>query len=160
MWTRQYFPVHPWIGRGFGFSSEWGKKLTYRKQMYDTIQVIETGNIHNGFLASLDAMGVVGTVFFALWNFRLLIRTLRVPFRKDDPNGIVFRFVALYLGVSIISYWMGAQDVGSFLPREFALAGLLLRLQREDKLVAEAPASSSPKHGQRVGRQVAVAPHS
>jgi O-antigen ligase len=156
-WTRQYFPVHPFIGRGFGFKSDWGKKLTYRQNMYDTIQVIETGNIHNGFLASLDAMGIIGTIFFVLWNLRLLIRTLRIPFNKDDPAGVVLRFVALYLGVTIISYWMGAQDVGSFLPREFALAGLLLRLQREDKLVAEAPTSSPPKPGQRIGNRFAVA---
>jgi O-antigen ligase len=144
-WTRQYFPVHPFIGRGFGFKSDWGKKLTYRQNMYDTVQVIETGNIHNGFLASLDAMGIIGTVFFVLWNLRLLIRTLRIPFEKDDPAGVVIRFVALYLGVSIISYWMGAQDVGSFLPREFALAGLLLRLQREDERQTDPPPASVPQ---------------
>ncbi len=156
-WTRQYFPVHPWIGRGFGFKSEWAQKLTYQRNMYDTVQTIETGNIHNGFLASLDAMGIIGTIFFVLWNLRMLVRTLRIPFNKDDPAGVVLRFIALYLGVSIISYWIGAQDVGSFLPREFALAGVLLLLQREDKVVAEAPTPSSPKQGQRRGSQFAVA---
>src|SRR6266480_6569004 len=145
-WTRQYFPVHPWIGRGFGFRSEWGEKLTYRKNMYDTVQVIETGNIHNGFLASLDAMGIIGTIFFVLWNLRLLIRTLRIKFNKDDPAGVVLRFVALYLGVSIISYWIGAQDVGSFLPREFALAGVLLSLQKQERLAAETIAPPSRQH--------------
>jgi hypothetical protein len=154
-WTRQYFPVHPWIGRGFGFSSEWGQKLTYRKNMYDTIQVIETGNIHNGFLASLDAMGIIGTIFFVLWNFRLLIRTLRVPFNKDDPAGVVLRFIALYLGVSILSYWIGAQDVGSFLPREFALAGVLLRLQRETEPQTETIVPSSRPRRQLAANQVA-----
>ena len=153
-WTRQYFPVHPWIGRGFGFRSEWGKQLTYRKNMYDTIQVIETGNIHNGFLASLDAMGIIGTIFFVIWNFRLLIRTLRVPFNNDDPAGVVLRFIALYLGVSIISYWIGAQDVGSFLPREFALAGVLLRLQREAQRDAEMPVPSPQAQGQPAARKL------
>jgi hypothetical protein len=143
--TRQYFPVHPWIGRGFGFRSEWGQKLTYQKKMYDTIQVIETGNIHNGFLASLDAMGIIGTIFFVLWNVRLLIRTLRVPFNKDEPAGVVLRFIALYIGVSIISYWFGAQDVGSFLPREFALAGVFLRLQREVERQTDPPPASVPQ---------------
>ena len=154
-WIQQYFPAHPWIGRGFGFQNEWGQQLTYRKDMYYTIQVIETGNIHNGFLSSLDAMGIIGTIFFVLWNIRLLLRTLRITFNKDDPAGVVLRFVALYLGVSIISYWMGAQDVGSFLPREFALAGLLLVLQREDKLSAEGATSPLPREGQRIGGRFA-----
>jgi hypothetical protein len=56
---------------------------------------------------------------------------------------MVLRFIALYLGVSIISYWMGAQDVGTFLPREFILVGALLHLQRQDKRSAETLAPSS-----------------
>jgi hypothetical protein len=155
MWTRQYFPVHPWLGRGFGFKSEWAQKLTYQKKMYDTIQVIETGNIHNGFLASLDALGIIGTIFFVLWNLRLLIRTLRIPFNKDDPAGMVLRFIALYLGVSIISYWIGAQDVGSFLPREFILAGAFLHLQRQDKRAAETIAPLSRQQRQVTPNAVA-----
>ena len=155
MWTRQYFPVHPWLGRGFGFKSEWGQKLTYQKKMYDTVQVIETGNIHNGFLASLDAMGIIGTIFFVLWNLRLLVRTLRIPFNKDDPAGVVLRFIALYLGVSIISYWIGAQDVGSFLPREFILAGAFLHLQRQEKLAAETIAPLSRQQRQVTPNAVA-----
>lgn len=159
VWTtfmRQYFPAHPWIGRGFGFRSEWGQKLTYQKNMFDTVQVIETGNIHNGFLASLDAMGIIGTILFVIWNLRLLMRTLRVPFQKDDPSGVVTRFVALYLGVSIISYWIGAQDVGSFLPREFALAGLLFRLQREAASRMEMPAAVPRLQEQPAGTRLAA----
>jgi len=123
--------------------------------MYDTIQVIETGNIHNGFLASLDAMGIIGTIFFVLWNLRLLIRTLRIKFNKDDPAGVVLRFIALYLGVSIISYWTGASDVGSFLPREFALAAVFLRLQREVEPRTETIAVASRPERQLAANQVA-----
>lgn len=158
VWTtfmQQYFPVHPWIGRGFGFRSEWGQKLTYQKNLFDTVQVIETGNIHNGFLASLDAMGIIGTIFFVIWNFRLLVRTMRVAFNKEDPAGIVLRFIALYLGVSIISYWMGAQDVGTFLPREFALAGAFLHLQHQGKHVTEGVAPSSVSQPQLAATQFA-----
>jgi O-antigen ligase len=129
-WTREYFPVHPWLGRGFGFNSRWGEKSVYRNDPYATIQTIETGNIHNGFLASLDTFGVVGTIFFVIWNLRLLAQALRVPFRRKNPEDMALRFVALYLAVAIVSYWIGAQHVGTFLPQQFALAGVFLRLRK------------------------------
>jgi len=155
VWTRQYFPAHPWIGRGFGFRSEKAQRSIYQTDIYDTVATIESGNIHNGFLASLDAMGIVGTIFFVIWNLRLLIRTLRVPFRGDDPGGVVLRFVALYLGVSIITYWTGAQDVGSFLPREFVLAGLLLRLQPEGEPQTQTIEPSSTPRRKLAANQMA-----
>src|SRR5262245_9703296 len=129
-WERQYFPKHPWLGRGFGFKSEWGQRSTYKSDPYDSVWTVETGNLHNGFLASLDSIGIVGTLFFVIWNLRLLVRTLQVPFRRDDPNGMVLRFIAVYLAVSIISYWFGAQDVGNFLSHQLVLAGVFLRLQK------------------------------
>ena len=91
--------------------------------------MVETGNLHNGLFATVDTFGIVGTVFFVIWNLRLLVQTFRVPLRTTDPSGITSRFVALYLGVWIISYWFGSSSVGSFLPLEFALAGVFLRLQ-------------------------------
>ena len=129
-WTREYFPVHPWLGRGFGFNSRWGEISVYKNDPYATIQVIETGNIHNGFLASLDTFGIVGTIFFVIWNLRLLGQALQVPFRRKHPEDMALRFVALYLAVAIVSYWIGAQHVGSFLPQQFALAGVFLRLRK------------------------------
>jgi hypothetical protein len=129
LWLKDYFPAHPLIGRGFGFKSEWGHRLVNRNDPYINVQVVETGNIHNGFLAALDCFGIVGTILFVLWNWRLLIRTFRVPSPKRDPEAVTLRFLGIYLAVSIICYWMGAQDVGSFLPREFALAAVFIRLQ-------------------------------
>jgi hypothetical protein len=89
-------------------------------------------------------MGILGTLFFVIWNLRLLVRTLQVPFRKDDPNGMVLRFLALYLGVSIISYWIGAQDVGTFLSHELVLAGVFLRLQSDRTAVEVSSAVTAP----------------
>jgi O-antigen ligase len=129
-WTREYFPVHPWLGRGFGFNSRWGEISVYKNDPYATIQVIETGNIHNGFLASLDTFGIVGTICFVIWNLRLLGQALQVPFRRKHPEDMALRFVALYLAVAIASYWIGAQHVGTFLPQQFALAGVFLRLRK------------------------------
>jgi hypothetical protein len=157
LWLRDYFPAHPFVGRGFGFKSEWGHRLVNPNDPYLDIQVIETGTIHNGFLAALDCFGIIGTTFFVIWNWRLLAQTFRVPSPRTNPEAVALRFLGIYLAVWIICYWMGALDVGSFLPREFALAGLFLRLQRENKLVAEVPTSSSPKEGQRVGNRFAVA---
>jgi O-antigen ligase len=142
-WTREYFPVHPWLGRGFGFNSRWGERSVYKLDPYATIEVIETGNIHNGFLASLDTFGIVGTIFFVIWNLRLLAKALRVPFRRKNPEDMALRFVALYLAVAIVSYWIGAQHVGTFLPQQFALAGVFLRLRQTlESDSARAPSST------------------
>jgi O-antigen ligase len=129
LWTQKFFPQHPLIGRGFGFKSEWVKQDTDLGRAEDYEQMVETGNIHNGFLATLDAVGILGAIFFIAWNIRLLGICLRVGFKIDDETGFVRRFLALYLGVTILSYWIGAATMGSFLPGEFALAAVLLRLQ-------------------------------
>src|SRR5215470_14950237 len=143
-WERQYFPKHPWLGRGFGFKSEWGQRSTYKSDPYDSVWTVETGNLHNGFLASLDSIGIVGTLFFAIWNLRMLVRTLQVPFRRDDPNGMVLRFIALYLAVSIISYWFFAQDLGTFLSHQLVLAGVFLRLQSDRAAVEVSSTVTAP----------------
>jgi O-antigen ligase len=155
VWTREYFPLHPWLGRGFGFRSQWAERSIYKPTATDYRQTVEVGDIHNGFLASLDAFGIIGTAAFVIWNLRLLARTLQIPFRKDDQAGIALRFIALYLAVSIITYWVGAQNIGAFLPQEFALAGVFLRLQE-----AEHPPKatrSSSKQEDSVTRSLAVA---
>src|SRR5262249_48648717 len=63
LWLREYFPVRPWLGRGFGFKSDWTKVSPENQDRYGTQQMVETGNMHNGFFASLDAIGIIGTLF-------------------------------------------------------------------------------------------------
>ena len=138
LWWEQYFPRHPILGRGFGFKSEWTKKSLYYGEAADHRQMIETGNIHNGLLASVDTFGLFGTLFFTIWNIRLLVSAFRVPLDHRKGDYFALRFLSLYLAVAIISYWIGAQNVGTFLPQEFALAGLFLRL-RKDLKPAERP---------------------
>lgn len=130
IWKRYYFPLHPLMGRGFGFRSEWTKPSVDNPKAVDLKQMVEVGNVHNGFFAALDAFGIAGTIFFVIWNVRILVRTFKVPFRRNDPEGTALRFLALSLAAWIIFYWIGASNVGSFLPQEFAAAGVFLRLQR------------------------------
>jgi hypothetical protein len=115
-WSRDYFPRHPWIGRGFGFRSEW---------------------------ATAPVLGIIGTVFFVIWNVRMLFQSIKVGFANTGPAGTVLRFLALYLGSSILCYWMGAPSVGTTLPNEFAVAGAFLALRRalasEERLTTPAP---------------------
>jgi O-antigen ligase len=143
-WERQYFPEHPWVGRGFGFKGEWAQGSIHKSDLYDSVRAVETGVIHNGFFASLDSMGIVGTLFFVIWSLRLVVRTLQVPFRRDDPNGMVLRFIALYLAVSILSYWIGAQDAGTFLSHELVLAGVFLRLWSDQTVVEVSSEVTAP----------------
>jgi O-antigen ligase/polysaccharide polymerase Wzy-like membrane protein len=142
LWLQEYFPAQPLLGRGFGFRNQWAQTSVFTHDPEENRQMVEVGNIHNGFFATLDTFGIIGTIFFVIWNLRLLARTIRVPFRTDDPAGMALRFLALCLGGAIISYWMGASSVGSFLPLEFALAGVFLRLLRDN----DPPPNRAPAH--------------
>lgn len=130
VWWREYFPDHPLLGRGFGFRSEYTTLSIFTPESQDYQRMVEVGNIHNGLFAALDAVGIVGTFFFLVWNVLLLWRTFRVTFDKSNPAGFAFRFLALVLAVSIICYWFGATTLGNFLPLQFALAGIFLSLER------------------------------
>lgn len=131
LWENEYFPAQPWFGRGFGFKSEWSTKsrLLYPGAV-DYHQMVETGSIHNGLFATVDAVGIIGTIFFVVWNVRLFARTFQVSFARHEVGATALRFLALYLAAWIIAYWFGAFTIGSFLPQEFALAGVFLRLQQ------------------------------
>jgi len=130
LWAKAYFPSQPWFGRGFGFKQEFSKiSRSETVGGIDYRQMVETGNIHNGLFATVDAVGIIGTIFFVVWNLRLLKRTFRVSFRRHETGGTAFRFLALYLGAWIIAYWFGAFTIGSFMPQVFAFAGVFLRLQ-------------------------------
>jgi hypothetical protein len=129
LWANDYFPMHPWLGRGFGFSKEWAKPNALNPKGLDYRAVVEVQNIHNGLFAAVDTFGIVGTICFVIWNLRILVRTFRVPFERTDLCGMALRFLALYLVVWIVSYWFGALHVGMFLPQEFALVAVFLRLQ-------------------------------
>lgn len=153
LWWNQYFPQKPLLGRGFGFKSEWTKKSIHYGDAADIQQMVETGNIHNGFLATLDCLGIVGTIFFVAWNIVMLARALKIPLRGAGPDHMALCFVAIYLSMMIGSYWIGAASVGSILPQEFALAGLLLRLRKEltpaRPIVVREPVNPEPRQFRR-----------
>lgn len=129
VFTRDYFPVHPWLGRGFGFRRQFAAQSVYKYNPNWDHDTVEVGNIHNGLFAALDTFGVIGTIFFVIWNLRFLARAMRLSFGKDNSEYMALRFLALYMAVLVLAYWLGAQNVGSFLPLQFALAGAFIRLQ-------------------------------
>lgn len=133
LWWKEYFPKQPLFGRGFGFRSEWaeGDASANRDDFYQ--MMVETGNIHNGLFAAIDAVGLVGTIFFIVWTVMLLWRALHVSFAGSNPAGFAHRFIALQLAVAVLSFWFGAVTLGTFLPGFFASAGLFLRLKRGDE---------------------------
>ena len=156
LWWRENFLVHPLIGRGFGFQSTWATTSVVQHGAYEAKQMVETGNIHNGLFSTLDAFGIVGTTFFVLWNLRLLARTFRVSAPRNDPYGVALRFLGLTLATSIIFYSVGASTVGSFLPQEFAMAAVFLRLQRE--LSSESPRAQSAAPAREPSPEEKLAP--
>jgi O-antigen ligase len=146
LWLQQYFPAHPWFGRGFGFRSDWARNYSPIVATPDANQqMVETGNIHNGFFSALDAFGIVGTIFFVVWNIRLFWLTFQVPHPGRETGVLTYRFLGLYLATFIFCFWGGAPNIGGVLPQEFALAAVFLRLQREfaAKTVLVRPRESS-----------------
>lgn len=148
LWYRQYFPEHPIVGRGFGFNREWTKQSIRYGEAADYQQMVETGNLHSGFLSSLDTFGILGATFFVCWNLTLLVRALRIPFDRRPKEYFALRFLSLYLAVWILCYWIGALTVGAYLPQQFALAGLFMRL-RKDIRPTETPPRRSTSAGPR-----------
>ncbi|CAN5377464.1 hypothetical protein BH20VER3_BH20VER3_02640 [soil metagenome] len=142
---KDYFPQHPWIGRGFGFRPEWTEDSLFIAKAVDYQQWVEVGNIHNGSLASLDALGIIGTIFFAIWNIRLLFQTLQVSFAVKSEGSFTLRFVALGLAVSVLAFWLGAVTVGTYLPQFFASAGVFLGLKRRLKEEQKAVRLADPR---------------
>ena len=157
LWYRQYFPAHPIIGRGFGFSSEWTKQSLQYRSAIDYQQMVETGNIHNGLFAAVDTFGILGAIFFVAWNIGLLVRMLQVSFSREAGDSFALRFLALFLATSILFYWGGATSIGSFVPGEFALVGLFLRLSKDLKPAQKvvAPRAVSPAIPRPFRRQLA-----
>lgn len=143
LWWKQYFPEQPLLGRGFGFKSQWVKKSIYYGEATDYRQMVETGNIHNGLLASLDSVGVIGTLFFLTWNVVILVRAFKISIHGEGLDYPALRFVAIYLAASSMFYWIGATTIGSTLPGEFALVGLFLRLRADLKPTATEPKRQS-----------------
>jgi O-antigen ligase len=156
VFNRDYFPAHPWLGRGFGFRRQFAQQSVYKYNPNWDRETVEVGNIHNGFLSTLDAFGIIGTVFFIIWNLRLLARIFRVSFREGGGAATALRFLALYLAVWIISYWFGALNVGSFLPVEFALVGVFLRLQHDlaQESTQSQPVVAELERDQRPGQKI------
>ena len=147
IWMHDYFPVRPWLGRGFSFRREWAKPLAYNPKAIDYRAEVEIGDIHNGLFSAMDAFGIIGTICFVLWNLRILARTFRVSFQGNDASGMTLRFLGLYLIVWIGSYWWGALHVGMFLPLEFALTAVFLRLQHMVALRSGIDRSVEEKRG-------------
>lgn len=145
LWWNQYFPEQPLLGRGFGFKSQWVQKSIYHSEATDYRQMVETGNIHNGLFATLDSVGIIGTLFFLAWNVVIVARAFKISLQGEGPEYRTLRFLAIYLASSSMFYWIGATTVGSALPGEFALVGLFLRLRTELNPPATIPKRQSAR---------------
>ncbi len=147
IWREDFFPLHPWLGRGFGFPSEWAQQPVFLSRSAVNQGAVAVGNIHNGLFSAVDTFGLMGTLFFVIWNACLFIRVIRVPFNSRSSESFVLWFVGLGLASSIICYWIGAQTVGPFLMQEFVAASLFIRLREifaEEK--TPGPKPPTPAH--------------
>ncbi len=87
IWWKEYFPRHPLLGRGFGFRSQWARTSVVQHSAWETKQMVETGNIHNGLFSAMDALESSGQFSSSFGIFGMLGRTFRVPGLGTILNG-------------------------------------------------------------------------
>jgi hypothetical protein len=153
LWWEKYQPQYPWFGRGFGFDPRWADFSIERGgRSYDFYdKLIITGNFHNGVLAVLDGVGIIGGIAIFAWTMIVLWRAWRylttVPFTQQHP---ALRWVTLYLVVHLISSWLGGMTIALLVEPTFVLGALLLHLITGEKeeaaaqQLAEAKAARAP----------------
>lgn len=153
------FPNHMWFGRGLAVPyREILKNLgstTIDPETGQARQVLEdrdyaffvTGNLHNGFLSTLDRFGIVGALFIFLFILVAFMRFLGF-IMKNPPNrgNFALQWIALYGTVSIIGFPMGAPRIDDFLPTIFILLGVFnaLKASYDRELASQPPAPDKP----------------
>jgi hypothetical protein len=138
IWYERYFPENPWFGRGFGFLAR--EYTTIMDQYYFSKRgtpedlyegFVYTQELHNGFLSTIDAVGVVGGLIFIPWCLVQLVRAVRLMLRHDvwkQPPAL--RWICIFLFMWISSFWMGALKFQNFAPPLIIMVALMLSLRR------------------------------
>lgn len=137
-WHEKYFPRNPWLGRGFGFSARdfhvimdqiYFSKTTTREEGYEGFVI--TQELHNGFLSTIDTVGVVGGLIFIPWCLVQLVRAVRLMLRHDAwKQPPTLRWTCIFLFMWISSFWVGALKFEDFTPPLIIMVALMLSLRR------------------------------
>jgi O-antigen ligase len=134
MWFAREFPKHPWLGRGIGYSgAEYDYIQQYRmgsrEDVYEAYVYIQ--QLHNGFLSTIDTIGVIGGLIFIPWCLVQLVRAVRLLLRHDVwKQPPTLRWTCIFLFMWISSFWMGALTLRSFAPPLIIMVALMLSMRR------------------------------
>lgn len=134
-WWERHFPDHPFFGRGFGFDPIWSN---YDEQNQNTDffeAIIQVGNFHNGMIAALDAVGIIGTVSLFLWCMLNLMRIFSLLLRVPAPlQPAILRWLSLYLIWLIVTNWMplGGLSVSRLVEPFLVLLALFIKVATEE----------------------------
>jgi len=161
-WYNNYFFKNWAFGRGFGFDPEFASdaEVSNTHNPFWEKQMIETGSIHNGLISSVDCVGVFGAFFFILWNITVFMRVFRYLYRehRQDDNPAL-KYLALYLFVSILSYWEGALNIGAYTVRQFLVVAVFNMLLAEQRAkIAEIKKKKTWKPNSRSEQVLSAAP--
>jgi O-antigen ligase len=134
MWYAREFPKHPWLGRGIGYSgAEYDYIQQYRmgsrEDVYEAFVYIQ--QLHNGFLSTIDTIGVIGGMIFIPWCLVQLVRAVRLLLRHDVwKQPPTLRWTCIFLFMWISSFWIGALTFRSFAPPLIIMVALMLSMRR------------------------------
>jgi O-antigen ligase len=132
-WSEKYFVKEPFLGRGFGFDKSRLNDNGFEGLMPgDNGSYALTQNLHNGFLSSLDTIGIIGCIFFITWVMTTLARVALILLRRDtDRQNPALRWLCVYIFMWSISFFAGSLQLATFLPTQMVVTALFLRLWQE-----------------------------
>jgi hypothetical protein len=133
-WAATQYPGQELFGRGIGFSS-----LEFESRMKGEAYKIEVSareaevqryilvqELHNGFLSTIDMVGIIGTCLFGLLCI-LVIKQIFTVLNPKSPlrNSIGAQSLGLMIFMFIFGFWYGAERFDRFLVDLMAMFGVL-----------------------------------
>ena len=160
---KEYFQQAPLFGQGYHFDARLAKQETdiylaiiqrqaaSGDEYHDVRRFIEMRQPHQGVVHILLAVGVVGSVFFVLYCFALLIYSFRSVLRtpSEEVTPIQVWTVAI-LSPQIFGFFIVYGDLTYFLIQVCPVAALLYRFDRIKSLEAFSQSVSPVAHPDRI----------
>ena len=156
---KEYFQQAPLFGQGYHFDARLAKQETDiylaiierqaapGDEYHDVRRFIEMRQPHQGVVHILLAVGVVGSVFFVLYCFALLIYSfgsvLRTPSEEVTPIQV---WTVAILSPQIFGFFIVYGDLTYFLIQVCPVAALVCRLERIKSLEAFSQSASPAAH--------------
>lgn len=162
VWYNKYFPQHPFLGRGWSYDPReaLGASLTgFLKLTQDELSYTfaTTGDLHNGPLSAIDAVGTIGMILLLI----LSVGVLRFTWKSANKIGFlnlqpIQRWTVIYLTSWLLIFWILDGFFQRFWPPFIVYCALSIRVFSE-KYSVSSDTAPSPRQRETPTRRLARA---